>query len=353
MGKENKRRSFLKQLFSLMAFSAGSVLSYKSNRNFRIGNSRQIKIGPSEAQAKAAGNRIKKIACEEHGGGPEDDFDKRLRDMDEAGIDMQVLGGMGGGDLDNARKSNDWLAELSYKKFPGRFSGYCTLPWDNPDSAPAEFERAVKDLGLKGPMVFAGLAADSYLDDKKYWGIYEMAEKLDMPVYIHPGRMLPDMSGPYNSPYPIVGMAMWGFAAMTGLHAVRLIVSGVFDKYPGLKIMLGHMGEGLPYWLWRMDLHYIDDQVHIDKDAPGNDLKKLPSHYFKNNFYITISGMYWEPVLKFVISALGSDRILFACDYPPEPALVASQFIDSVPISDSDREKICHLNAEKILKIKI
>jgi predicted TIM-barrel fold metal-dependent hydrolase len=100
-----------------------------------------------------------------------------------------------------------------------------------------------------------------------------------------------------------------------------------------------------------MDLHYKEDQVHIEKDAPGNNLKKLPSEYFKENFYITISGMYWAPVLKFVISAVGADRILFACDYPPEPALVASKFIDSVPINDSDREKICHLNAEKLLRI--
>jgi 2,3-dihydroxybenzoate decarboxylase len=142
------------------------------------------------------------------------------------------------------------------------------------------------------------------------------------------------------------------FAAMTGLDAVRLIVSGVFDKYPGLKIILGHMGEGLPYWLWRMDKHYIDDQVHLEKDTPGNNLKKLPSQYFRENFYVTTSGMLWEPVLKFVISVLGSDRIFFACDYPPEPDLVfACQFIDSVSISDSDRKKICHVNAERLLRI--
>ncbi len=344
-----ERRSFLKHLFSLMAFSAGSALSYKGNRTFRFGKSRQIRMGISEAEAKTANARVKKIACEEHGIEGADNLDKRLGDMDEAGIDMQVVGG---GLPDDIRSYNDMLAEIVYKKYPGRFSAYCALPWDDPDAATVEFERAVKDLGLKGPMVYAGRDAESYLDDRKYWGIYEMAVKLDMPVYIHPGAIMPDMSGPYTSPYPIVGMAMWGFAALTGLHAVRLIVSGVFDKYPGLKIILGHMGESIPYWLWRMDKHYIDDQVHLEKDAPGHNLKKLPSQYFKENFYVTTSGMLWEPVLKFGISVLGSDRILFACDYPPEPDLVfASQFIESASISDSDREQICHLNAEKLLKL--
>jgi 5-carboxyvanillate decarboxylase len=243
------------------------------------------------------------------------------------------------------------LAEIVYKKYPGRFAGYCALPWQEPDAAPAELERAVKDLKLKGPMVYAGQSG-SYMDDKKYWGIYEMAEKLDVPVYIHPGAILPDMSGPYNSPYPIVAGAMWGFAAATGLNAVRLIVSGVFDKYPGLKIMLGHLGEGIPYWLWRMDNMYPKYQAILDKDAPGNNLKKLPSQYFKENFYVVTSGMFWEPVLQLGITALGSDRILYGCDYPPESDLVfASKWIDSVSISDSDREKICHLNAERLLRL--
>jgi 5-carboxyvanillate decarboxylase len=243
------------------------------------------------------------------------------------------------------------LAEIVYKKYPGRFAGYCALPWQDPDAAPAELERAVKDLKLKGPMVYAGQAG-SYMDDKKYWGIYEMAEKLDVPVYIHPGAILPDMSRPYNSPYPTVAGAMWGFAAATGLNAVRLIVSGVFDKYPGLKIMLGHLGEGIPYWLWRMDNMYPKYQAILDQDAPGNNLKKLPSQYFKENFYVVTSGMFWEPVLQLGITALGSDRILYGCDYPPESDLVfASKWIDSVSISDSDREKICHLNAEKLLRL--
>jgi 5-carboxyvanillate decarboxylase len=341
----SNRRFFLKQLFSSLAFTSCSALSCKWSNN----PTDQIMIDISEAEAKAPSAGTKKIACEEHGLVGDVGFEKRLLDMDKAGIDMQVVGG---GIPTDVKKYNDTLAEIVNKKYPGRFAGYCALPWKDPDAAPVEFERAVKELGLKGPMVYVGQAADSYIDDQKYWGIYETAQKLDMPVYLHPGAIMPDMSNPYNSPYPIVGMAMWGFAAITGLHAVRLIISGVFDKYPKLKIILGHMGEGIPYWLWRMDKHYIDDQVHLEKNAPGNNLKKMPSQYFKENFYMTTSGMLWEPVLKFVISGLGSDRILFGCDYPPEPDLVfASKFIDTVSISDSDRAKICHLNAERLLKI--
>ncbi len=344
MNEETRRRSFLKQMLAILAAGAGSAISFKRSDGPRFG------IDLSEAKAENSGAKVKKIACEEHAHGAQDDFEKRLRDMDEAGIDMQVINFVNF-NSEEAKASNDSLAELVHKKYPGRFAGYCNLPWKDPDAAPEELRRAVNDLGLKGPMVFAGQASELYLDDRKFWGIYEMAEKLDVPVYIHPGALLPDMSGPYKSPYPILSMAMWGFSALTGLHAMRLIVSGVFDKYPRLKIMLGHMGEGIPYWLWRMDKHYSDDQAVIGKDEPGNNLQKLPSEYFKNNFYVTMSGMCWEPVLKFVITALGADRILFACDYPPEPALTASKFIDAVSISDDERQKICHLNAEKLLKL--
>ena len=115
--------------------------------------------------------------------------------------------------------------------------------------------------------------------------------------------------------------------------------------------MLGHLGEGIPYWLWRIDKHYVSDRSVIDENAPGNDLKKKPSQYFLENFYVTTSGMSWHPVLQFILSVVGANRILFACDYPPESALEAAQFIDLMPMSIEDKEKICHLNAEKLLRI--
>jgi len=352
-----KRRSFLKYLSSFLAFSAGTFVSYGETRGLKTGKCRSVRISPSEAQAGDAGARVKKIAVEEHI--YKDNIsqtDKILKDMDEAGIDMQVISLAlrqsnnisPSADLYDARSSNDMLAEIA-EKHPKRFAFYTTLPMLNPDAAADELERAVKTLGLKGPMIFAG-SDGSYIDERKFWGIYEMAEKLDVPVYIHPGDLLPDMSKPYMT-YPILSAAMWGFAAATGLHAMRLIVSGVFDRYPGLKIMLGHMGEGIPYWLWRIDNHYVRDQFRFEKDSPGMNLKKKPSQYFKENFYVTTSGMCSHSVLQFVLPILGADRILFAADYPPESAVEAAQFIESAPISDADKRQICYMNAERILRL--
>lgn len=359
MDKENKRRAFLKYLLSLMAFSAGSILSYKGNRGLMIEKPGSINIGPSEALGMgSAGKRMKKIGVEEHITGVQaSDIEKRLKDMDEARVDMHVLSYPGGGGrgadtaeiIASCKNLNENLSKIM-EKYPNRFAGFATLPWQDPDAAAKELERAVKKLGLKGTMLQQAESDGSFFDEQKYWVLYETAEKLDVPVYIHPGAMPPDMSKYYDY-YPVVAGAMWGFAASAGLHAVRLIVSGVFDKYPGLKIMLGHMGEGIPYWLWRMDNMYVKYKTILDKDAPGQNLKKKPSQYVMENFYVTTSGMFWHPVLQFVISVLGADRILFATDYPPESHVEAAQFIESAPISDSDMEKICHLNAERLFKL--
>ena len=300
---------------------------------------------------------MKKIAVEEHANKQDlERLDKRLKDMDEAGIDMQVLSYAPerAEGLDTARivsmfkGANDRLAEV-VEKYPERFAAFASLPLQDPDAAANELERAVKQLGLKGTLIFLGHDRE-YIDAQKYWVIFETAQKLDVPMYLHPGGLSPDMIKPYMD-YPILTMAMWGFAVGTGLQAMRLICSGAFDKYPRLKIMLGHMGEGIPYFLWRIDKHWLEDRRFFDKDAPGSNLKKKPSEYFRENFYITTSGMLWHPVLQFGISALGAERILFAADYPPESALEAAQFIESAPISDSDKEKICHLNAERLLRL--
>jgi len=299
---------------------------------------------------------MKKIAIEEHVG--PDGFtqiDKRLRDMDEAGIDMQVLsrgpGGSKGPDLDVidfSKKSNDMMAEV-IAKYPDRFSGFASIPLKYPEEAAKELERAVKTLGLKGTLLYTG-QVDDYLDESKYWAVYETAQKLDVPIYLHPGSIMPDMSAPYMT-YPIISLAMWGFGAAVSLQVMRFICSGLFDKYPRFNIILGHLGENIPYSLWRIDKHWKEDQFVYGKDAPGNDLKKKPTEYFRENFYITTSGMLWAPAVQFAISVLGSDRILFACDYPPEPALDAARFIESLPINDVDRSKICHLNAERLLRL--
>jgi len=300
---------------------------------------------------------MKKIAVEEHANEADlNKLDKRLADMEEAGIDMQILSypmvnieNLGKSEiLDNVRKANDLLSN-AVAKHPDKFAAYAAIAPQLPEESAVEIERAVKQLGLKGVLMFHGQGGD-YLDDEKYLPLFETVEKLDVPFYIHPGMLLPDMKTPYMK-YPILSMAMWGFAAGVGLHALRLICSGLFEKRPGLKIMLGHLGEAIPFFLWRMDKHYIEDQPVIGKDAPGNDLKKMPSEYFKKHFYITTSGMLWDPVMEFVNRVMGSDHILFACDYPPESAAEASKFIDEAPLSQEDKEKICHLNAEKMFRL--
>lgn len=295
------------------------------------------------------------IAVEEHFGKEEiDHIEKRFKDMDEAGIDMQVLSDFLPYNeslsvpevLSMARNINDMLARV-VDKYPERFAAFAVISLQDPDAAASELERAVTQLGLKGTLIFSGIEG-KYLDEHKYWVIFEMAEQLGVPIYIHPGKLLPEMAKPY-SVYPVLSGAMWGFAAEVSLHSMRLICSGVFDEYPGLKIILGHLGEGIPFFLSRMDNRWQRDKEMYKNDPSNVELKKNPSQYFRENFYVTTSGMFWQPALQLVHSVLGAERILFATDYPRESIKDTGQFIQSMPISDSDKEKICHLNAEKLL----
>ena len=273
----------------------------------------------------------------------------RIREMDKAGIDMQVLSLVSPGvqvfdavaGTAMAKKVNDKLSEV-VRKYPERFGGLASLAPQDPNEAAKELERAVNELGLKGVSINSHTKGE-YLDDKKYWVIFEKAEKLGVPIYIHPRGPSPDMIKPYLA-YPGLDSAILGFAVEVSLHALRLICSGVFDHYPKLNIILGHMGEALPYWLWRID--------NVWQRTPfPNRPKRLPSEYFKDNFYITTSGMFWQPSLACAFLAVGVDRILFATDYPLESSEKAMQFIKATPICEHDKEKLCHLNAEKLLGI--
>jgi predicted TIM-barrel fold metal-dependent hydrolase len=144
--------------------------------------------------------------------------------------------------------------------------------------------------------------------------------------------------------YPLLDSAMWGFGSETGLHAMRLICSGIFDEYENLKIILGHLGEAIPFWLWRIDNFW-------GKTPLSNSLKKIPSQYFKDNFAVSTSGMFSEPALNYVITVLGADNILFAVDYPFDSPETAIKFISESRIDENDKEKICHLNAERIFSL--
>jgi len=281
----------------------------------------------------------------------------RLRDMDEAGIDMHILSiSFPSVEFFSAEDAvaiskvvNDEIAD-AVNKYPDRFAGLAVIAPQDPDNAAKELERAVTKLGLKGTIV-TGHIQGEYLDDQKYWDILAVAEKLDVPVYIHPKIPREDMIKPYLA-YPGLEKAMLGFTADASLHAMRLILSGVFDKYPGLKIILGHMGEAIPFWLWRMDSR-LESQKNFDAEAKKqyDALHRTLSQYFKENFYVTTSGMFWHPALKFVNSVLGADRILFATDYPYESGKEAAEFMETAPLSTEEKEKIAHLNAEKLFKL--
>jgi 2,3-dihydroxybenzoate decarboxylase len=281
-----------------------------------------------------------------------DNVKHRLKDMDEAGIDMQVLSMAHPSFQDIepadavtwARKLNDKLAQV-IKKYPDRFAGLARIPFQDPVAAVKEVERAVKELGLHGIKTDSHVRGE-YLDDKKYWPIFAKAEELDVPMYLHPREPSPDMIKPYLA-YPGLPGSMWGYGAETGLHAVRLMCSGLFDEYPRLKIILGHMGEALPFWQWR-----------LDQMGPTrlNNVKKKLSEYVANNFFVSTSGNFSNPALICALLAMGADKILFAVDYvghgtSTNPNLEAVQFMEAAPVSTSDKEKIYHLNAEKLLKL--
>jgi len=270
----------------------------------------------------------------------------RLKDMDEAGIDIQILSLVSPGiqvfdaaaATAMAKKINNELFELT-RQHPNRFSGMATLAPQDPKEAAAELKRSVKELGFKGGLINSHTKGE-YLDDKKYWGILEAAEQLDVPIYIHPRGPSPEMIKPFLA-YPALSSAILGFCAEVSLHALRMIFGGVFDTFPKLKIILGHLGEALPYWMWRIDNHWL-------RGPGGKRLKRKPSEYIRDNFFITTSGMCWYPALLCASLALGTDKILFACDYPMESAQETASFMASAPIAEADKEKIFYLNAEKL-----
>jgi 2,3-dihydroxybenzoate decarboxylase len=273
----------------------------------------------------------------------------RLKEMDRYGIDMQVISLVSPGvqvfepgvAVRLAENYNNHLRAL-VKEHPTRFIGLACLAPQIPEAAAEELERSVVELKFKGAVINSHTKGE-YLDEKKYRVIFERAQKLGVPIYIHPRSPSPDMIKPYLG-YPMLDAAMWGFGAEVGLHAMRLICSGLFDEYPKLKIILGHLGEMIPVQLSR-----IDNRWSI---APfPKKLKKLPGQYFKENFFVTTSGMFSQPALTMTLSVLGADRIMFAIDYPMEEPEEAIRFMEEAPIDQNEREKIYHLNAEKIFSL--
>jgi predicted TIM-barrel fold metal-dependent hydrolase len=275
--------------------------------------------------------------------------DMRLQGMDEAGIDVQVLSHTKPGvqDIVDARQAvslayaaNDYMAE-AVSAHPDRFAGFATLATSAPEEAARELERTVRQYGFKGAMI-NGHTRGSYLDDQRYWAIFEAAQALDVPIYLHPANPHPAVFEAYFKDYPILGYAPWGYAVETGTHVLRLILSGVFDRYPRLKMIIGHMGELLPFALWRADGRLTPKYPH---------LKKSVRNYFLDHFSITTAGVFSTPELVCTASVVGFDNMLFSVDFPFESNMEAVRWFESLPIADSDRHKLAHLNAERLLKL--
>jgi 2,3-dihydroxybenzoate decarboxylase len=278
------------------------------------------------------------------------DFEKfRLPEMDEAGITMQVLStsspgiqGLPDGPLAivMAKKVNDAQAQI-ISRYPGRFAGFATLPTQDPKAAADELERAVAQLGFRGAMIH-GHTYGEYLDDQKFRVLWERSEALRAPIYMHVAGPLGATKN-YEGRPELTG-AMWSYVVETATHALRIILSGMFDAYPKATLILGHLGEALPYLLGRLDEGYA-------MAVKSTKLKKSPSEYVKDNIVITTSGKYKPEALLCAINAMGADRILFAADYPYVSIKEAVECLENSPISDSDKEKIYHLNAERLLRL--
>jgi predicted TIM-barrel fold metal-dependent hydrolase len=272
----------------------------------------------------------------------------RIREMDEAGIDMQVLSHTAPAtpklDAESsvrlARIANDRLYE-TVRTFPNRFAGFATLPTPDPKTAADELERAVTKLGFKGAMVH-GMTHGRFLDDKQFWPIFERAEALDVPLYFHPAIPHPAVIETYYKEYakdwPMFIRAAWGFTVETATQGIRLVLSGVFDEYPKLKIILGHLGEGLPFYLWRID-HSLKRE--------GRDTKSFRD-CFCAHFYITTSGFFSNPALLCCVQELGIDRILFSVDYPFVDNMLATKWLETLPLCTEDREKLVNGNARRL-----
>jgi predicted TIM-barrel fold metal-dependent hydrolase len=276
----------------------------------------------------------------------------RLADMDAHSIDMQVLSYGGAPQvlptdqaIDLNRAANDRLAEAT-QAHPLRFAGFATLPWQAPEAAAQELERAVKDLGLKGALI-NGRPGATFLDDARYASILAKLSELGVPLYVHPGLPLPAVREPYYGGFDRelsarLSMFAWGWHNEAGIQVVRMMLAGVFDRYPGLQVISGHWGEMVPFFLQRLD-------DAIPQEASGISRSILQT--YREHVHVSPSGMLNLPHFEFIRAVLGADRILYSIDYPYQSLNGARAFLESLPVSQSDKEKIAHRNAERLFQL--
>lgn len=281
----------------------------------------------------------------------------RIAEMDRGGVELCILSDSGPENIQTipntseavarSRRSNDYLAE-HIAKYPKRLKGFAALPMQDPQAAAQELTRCVKDLGFCGALVngFSQIGeADSavFYDLPQYRPFWATVQQLDVPFYLHPRFPLATRRQAYEGHAWIAGSA-WGFAVETSIHALRLMGSGLFDEYPNLKVILGHLGEGLPFGIWR-----VDNRISRTSVRPK---AKLPiAHYLRENFYVTTSGGFRTQALIDVILEVGADRVLYSVDYPYEDMGEATEWFDNTPISEPDRLKIAHGNARQLFRL--
>jgi gamma-resorcylate decarboxylase len=286
------------------------------------------------------------------------DIKLRLEEMDRCGIERMILsltqpGIQGIPDreiaVNTAKKMNDDLADI-VAAHPNRFSGFAAVALQDVRAAVDELERAVSQLGFKGVLIngytnIGDMDTAQYLDEQPVWDFWGRVEALDVPVYLHPRSPLPGQRRIYEG-YPVLADSPWGFGAETAAHTLRLILSGLFDRFPRLRIILGHLGEGLPFLLPRVE-HRLR---HMSPEVRGKQLKPV-TFYLRENFYVTTAGNFRTQALIDTLLEIGPDRVLFSVDSPYETSEEQTDWFDSLPISETDRSKIGRLNAFQLIRL--
>jgi len=287
--------------------------------------------------------------------GLQDLGERRLRHMDDSSIDRAIIALTAPGvqvmdtatAVSFARSANDELAE-AVRRHPTRFSGMVAVAPQDPAAAAQEIERGVTRLGLTGVIINSHTQGE-YLSDPKFWEIFEAAEANDTPIYLHPNTPPASMIAPFLE----CGLdgAIYGFGVETGLHALRIITAGVFDRFPKLQMVLGHMGEALPFWAYRLDYMHAAT-VRSQRYASMQPLRKKPSDYLRENFYITSSGMAHEPAIRFTQEMMGADRVMYAADYPYQHTVDEIARLEGMNISPEDKRRFFQASAETAFRLK-
>jgi predicted TIM-barrel fold metal-dependent hydrolase len=275
----------------------------------------------------------------------------RLREMDEAGIDLQVISHAPPGAqnlnpetaVELSARANDRLRD-AVSLHPDRFAAFAVLPMPDPAAAADELERCVTRLGFKGALI-QGLTNGEFVDTKRFWPVYERAAALDVPIYIHPGpvhaAVVDAYYGDYVQQFPSIVTSSWGYTVETATQAIRLVLSGVFDAYPSLQMILGHMGESLPFSLWRIDEGF----------RRGGNASVAFRDVFATHFHITTSGNFSTAALVCSLLEMGANRIMFSVDWPFVENLPGTRWIETAPLGPEDMAKVLSGNARRLLKL--